>query len=114
MLGDLMDKLLVIVFSYAWFGVEAYNRIQQRKRRDRTAAPADRGSLVLLYVCIAIGYGVAIAVSFAPLVRLPGGQPFWLLVGAACIAGDSGFATARWLRSGPTSPTRSRSRPTIG
>jgi len=82
-----MDKLLVIVFSYAWFGVEAYNQIQQRKRRDRTAAPADRGSLVLLYVCIAIGYSVAIAVSFAPVGRLPGGQPFWLLVGAACIAG---------------------------
>ncbi len=87
MLGDLMDKLLVIVFSYAWFGVEVYNQIQQRKRRDRTAAPADRGSLVLLYVCIAIGYSVAIAVSFAPFGRLPGGQPFWLLVGAACIAG---------------------------
>lgn len=34
-----MDKLLVIVFSYAWFGVEVYNQIQQRKRRDRTVAP---------------------------------------------------------------------------
>jgi hypothetical protein len=54
MLGDLMDKLLVIVFSYAWFGVEVYNQIQQRKRRDSTASP-DRGSLVFLYVCIAIG-----------------------------------------------------------
>ena len=86
MLGDLMDKLLVIVFSYAWFGVEAYNQIQQRKRRDRTEAPADRGSLVLLYVCIAIGYSVAIAVSFAPLGRLPGEQPLWLVAGAVLIA----------------------------
>ena len=87
MLGDLMDKFLVIVFSYAWFGVEAYNQIQQRKRRDRTASPADRGSLVLLYVCIAIGYSVAIAVSFAPFGRLPGEQPLWLIAGAVLIAG---------------------------
>jgi len=81
-----MDKLLVIVFSYAWFGVEAYNQIQQRKQRDRTAAPADRGSLVLLYVCIGIGYSVAIAVSFAPFGRLPGEQPLWLVAGAVLIA----------------------------
>ena len=46
------------------------------------------GSLALLYVCIGIGYSVAIAVSFAPFGRLPGEQPLWLLVGAACIAGD--------------------------
>jgi protein-S-isoprenylcysteine O-methyltransferase len=38
-----------------------------------------------LYVCIAIGYSVAIAVSFAPLGRLPGEQPLWLVAGAALI-----------------------------
>ena len=81
-----MDKLLVIVFSYAWFGVEAYNQVQQRRRRDTTAAPADRGSLVLLYVCIGIGYSVAIVGSFAPWGRLPGEQPLWLVAGAVLIA----------------------------
>lgn len=81
-----MDKLLVIVFSYALLGVEVYNQIQQRRRGGGPASPADRGSLALLYVCIAVGYSVAIAVSFAPFGRLPGEQPAWLVAGAALIA----------------------------
>jgi protein-S-isoprenylcysteine O-methyltransferase Ste14 len=82
-----MDKLVVILFAFAWGGVEIYSQMQQRRRRGGAPSPADRGSLIALYACITVGYGVAFAVSYIPYGRLPMGQPFWLVVGAAFVAG---------------------------
>ena len=81
-----MERLVVIAFVFAWGLVEV--RAQAGERRGRGGAPAamDRGSIVAIYAGISIGYGLAFAASFAPFGRLPGGQPFWLLVGAVLVA----------------------------
>jgi protein-S-isoprenylcysteine O-methyltransferase Ste14 len=89
-----MDKLVVIFFACAWGGVEIYSQMQERRRRGSAPTPADRGSLIVLYACITVGYSVAFAVSCVPDGRLPVGQPFWLVVGAAFIAGGL------WIRRG--------------
>ena len=82
-----MDKLVVIVFAFAWGGVEVYAQTRLCRRSGGVPTAADRGSLMLLYACITVGYSVAFAVSFSPYGRLPVGQPLWLVVGAAFIAG---------------------------
>ena len=82
-----MDKLVVILFACAWGGVEVYSQMRQRRRRGGATTPADRGSLIMLYACITVGYGIAFAMSYSPHGRLPVGQPFWLVVGAAFVAG---------------------------
>jgi protein-S-isoprenylcysteine O-methyltransferase Ste14 len=82
-----MDKIVVILFAFAWGGAEIYAQMRQRRRRGGTPSPADRGSLIALYACITVGYSVAFAVSFSPYGRLPVGQPLWLVVGAAFVAG---------------------------
>ena len=87
MAAGAMDKLVVILFACAWGGVEVYSQMQQRRRRGGATTPADRGSLIMLYACITVGYGIAFAMSYSPHGRLPVGQPFWLVVGAAFVAG---------------------------
>lgn len=82
-----MDKLVVILVVFAWGGVEIYSQMQQRRRRRGAPTPADRGSLTVLYACITLGYSVAFAASYVPYGRLPVGQPFWLVVGPAFVAG---------------------------
>lgn len=82
-----MDKLVVILVAFVWGGVEIYSQMQQRRRRGGAPTAADRGSLIVLYACITVGYSVAFAVSYVPYGRLPVGQPFWLVVGAAFVAG---------------------------
>lgn len=82
-----MDKLVVILVAFVWGGVEIYSQMQQRRRRGGAPTAADRGSLIVLYACITVGYSVAFAVSYVPYGRLPVGQPFWLVVGAGFIAG---------------------------
>jgi protein-S-isoprenylcysteine O-methyltransferase Ste14 len=82
----MIDKFLVVLFSMAYLGVEVYQQVKQRRRgggapRDR----ADRGSLIVLYTGIAVGYSTAFTLSFAKVGRLPGDQPLWLFVGAALI-----------------------------
>ena len=88
-----MDKLTVILFVVAWGFAEVRTQARERKRRGNSPAPADRGSLIALYASITVGYSLAFAASFSPFGRLPGGQPLWLLAGAACMAG-------LWIRRG--------------
>jgi protein-S-isoprenylcysteine O-methyltransferase len=82
-----MDKVAVILFVVAWGFAEVRSQARERKRRRDPAASADRGSLVALYASITVGYSLAFAASFSPFGGLPGGQPSWLVVGMACIAG---------------------------
>lgn len=82
----MIEALLVALFSVAYLGVEVAQQVRQRKRRGGAAvASADRGSLIALYVGIAVGYSVAFAMSFSRFGRLPGDQPLWLLVGAVVV-----------------------------
>jgi hypothetical protein len=87
---DMIFKYLVILFSYAWGGVEIFRQVKQRKQHGDASAPMDRGSLIFLYVCIALGYSMAIPISFSPYGRLTWGQPYWLVFGVVwrlgCIA----------------------------
>ena len=82
-----MDKIVVLLFAFAWGGVEIHAQMQQRSRRGGVRTHADRRSLLVLYACITVGYSVAFAASFIPYGRFPVGQPFWLVIGAASAAG---------------------------
>ena len=66
----------MVLFAFAWGGVEIYSQMQPRRRRGGAPTPADRGSLIVQYACITVGYSVAFAVSYVPYGRLPMGQPF--------------------------------------
>ncbi len=83
---DLMVRYLVILFAYVWGGLEIFQQIKQRKTQRNTSPSSDRGSLILLYVCITLGYCVAIPTSFSPFGRLTWGQPLWQIAGLALIA----------------------------
>jgi protein-S-isoprenylcysteine O-methyltransferase len=82
-----MDRVAVILFVFTWGFAEVRTQARERRRRGGAPAPKDRGSLVALYVSITLGYSLAFAMSFVPFGRLPGGQPLWLVVGAAFVAG---------------------------
>ncbi len=91
----MIATFLVALFSMAYLAIEVYQQVRQRKRRDDGAmSPADRGSLIVLYVGIAVGYSVAFAMSFSRYGRLPGDQLLWLLVGGVVIA------CGLWIRRG--------------
>jgi protein-S-isoprenylcysteine O-methyltransferase Ste14 len=83
--GDMIVKYLVILFAYAWGVVEIFQQIKQRKQRRETVASQDRGSLIFLYICITLGYSIAIPISFSPYGRLDWGHPYWLVCGMVLI-----------------------------
>lgn len=85
--NDLIVRYLVILFAYGWGGLEIFQQIKQRKTQRDTSPSRDRGSLILLYVGITLGYCVAIPFSFSPFGRLTWGQPVWQVAGLALIAG---------------------------
>lgn len=90
--SDLIVKYLIILFVYAWGGLEIFQLIQQRKQHRSASLASDRGSLILLYVCITLGYTIAIPFSFSPYGRLTWGQPMWPILGAVLIV------TGLWIR----------------
>lgn len=90
--SDLIVKYLIIVFAYVWGGVEIYQQIKQRRRQRTDGSAHDQGSLILLYVCITLGYCIAIPTSFSPYGRLTWGQPVWPILGAGLIV------TGLWIR----------------
>jgi protein-S-isoprenylcysteine O-methyltransferase len=83
--ADMLNSVLVLLAALAWFGVEVYRQVGERRRRATAQAPADRGSLVLLYAGITCGYSVAFAASFSPFGHLPGSSALWLVVGASLV-----------------------------
>ena len=56
-----MDKIVVLLFAFAWGGVEIHAQMQQRSRRGGVRTHADRRSLLVLHACITVGYSVAFA-----------------------------------------------------
>jgi protein-S-isoprenylcysteine O-methyltransferase Ste14 len=88
--SDMIVKYLVVIFAYVWGGVEIFHQIRQRKRNRN--APDDHGSLILLYVCITLGYSIGVPISFSPYGRIYWGQPYWLGFGVLLIV--SGL----WIR----------------
>lgn len=85
--SDLIIRYGVIAFAYVWGGVEIFQQIKQRKQPRPSSGSGDRGSLMLLYVCITLGYCIAIPFSFSPYGRLTWGQLIWQVLGLALIAG---------------------------
>lgn len=84
---DLIVRYMVILFAYAWGGLEIFQQIKQRKTQRNTSPSSDRGSLIVLYVGITLGYCLAIPTSFSPFGRLTWGQPIWQVTGLALIVG---------------------------
>lgn len=80
-----VNTLLVLLASLAWLGVEVYRQVSERRRLGTASAPADRGSLVLLYAGITCGYNIAFAASFSPYGDLPWSPAPWLVVGASLV-----------------------------
>jgi len=83
--NDMIVNYLVILFSYIWCGVEIFQQIKQRKQAHNDATLTDRGSLIFLYVCITLGYCIAIPMSFSPYGRWIWGQPYWRIFGVMLI-----------------------------
>ena len=84
---DMNVKYLFIVFTYLWGGVEIYQQIRQRKGQRGAPSSRDQGSLILLNVCITLGYCIAVPISFTPYGRLTWGQPLWPVAGLAFVVG---------------------------
>jgi len=87
-----MDRALVVLLSFVWLGYEIVAQVAGQRRLTSAGGAganpdegrgADRGSLILLYVAISVGFSVAFTLSFVPFGRLPAGQPVWLIVGGA-------------------------------
>lgn len=83
--SDMIVRYGVILFAYVWGGVEFFQQIRQNRQTRGAAGLTDRGSLILLYVCITLGYCIAIPVSFTPYGRLAWGQLLWQVLGLASI-----------------------------
>lgn len=83
--SDMIVRYGVILFAYVWGGLEIFLQIRQRRQSPGASEATDRGSLTLLYVCITLGYCIAIPVSFTPYGRLTWGQPIWLVLGLTLI-----------------------------
>jgi protein-S-isoprenylcysteine O-methyltransferase Ste14 len=84
--ADMLNTSLVLLFCVAWFGVEIYRQRGERRRRGTSSAPADGGSLIVLYAGITCGYSIAFAASFSPYGHLALGQLFWLILGGSIVA----------------------------
>lgn len=85
--SDLMIRYLVILFAYGWGGVEIYQQFKQRRIAPGASSSRDRGSLILLYGCITLGYCLAIPTSFSPYGHWTWGQPVGQVAGLVLIVG---------------------------
>lgn len=78
-------KYLVVAFTYVWGGVEIFQQIRQRKQGH--GQPDDKGSLILLYACIILGYAIGIPFSFSKYGRLGWEAPYFIACGILLILG---------------------------
>ncbi len=85
--SDLMIQYLVILFAYGWGGREIYEQAKQHRNAPNASPSRDRGSLIVLYGCITLGYCLAIPISFSPYGRWTWGQPVGQVAGLALIVG---------------------------
>jgi protein-S-isoprenylcysteine O-methyltransferase Ste14 len=92
---DLQLKIIIrwvaVLFVLVWGGIEIFQQIKQCQQ-SQGQTNYDKGSLMLLYAAIAVGYGIGIAFAFTSHGRVRWGRPYLALFGLSVI-----FAGA-WIR----------------
>lgn len=81
----MVNTFVVLFACIAWLGMEVHRQVSERRRLGTASAPADRGSLVLLYAGITCGCSMAFAASFSPYGHLPWGPALWLVVATSLV-----------------------------
>lgn len=77
-------RYVAVLFGYVWGGVEIFHQIKQGKQ-NRGTTNFDKGSLILLYGAILVGYAISIPFAFSTYGRLEWGSPYLALFGLGVI-----------------------------
>lgn len=85
---DLSLKIIIrwaaVLFAVVWGGIEILQQIKQRQQ-SQGQTNYDKGSLMLLYGAIAVGYGIGIALAFTSHGRVRWGRPYLAIFGLLVI-----------------------------
>ncbi len=85
---------LILAILVALFPISEIALAVVKRSREQDAHSEDRGSWRLLWIAIAVGVSLAIAVQLVPATRLPGSPAVWQMIALACLM--SGLAL-RWV-----------------
>jgi protein-S-isoprenylcysteine O-methyltransferase Ste14 len=77
-------RYLAVLFVYVWGGIEIFQQIKQG-RQNRGQVNYDKGSLMLLYGAIVLGYGIGIPFAFLTYGRMEWGEPYLAIFGLLVI-----------------------------
>ena len=70
---SMIIRYLAVLFVYVWGAMEIFQQIKQgRQKQGQTNA--DKGSLLLIYAAIFIGYGIGIPFAFLTYGRITWGS----------------------------------------
>ena len=81
---SMIIRYLAVLFVYVWGAMEIFQQIKQgRQKQGQTNA--DKGSLLLIYAAIFIGYCIGIPFAFLTFGRITWGEPYPAILGLAVI-----------------------------
>lgn len=81
---SMIIRYLAVLFAYVWGGIEIFQQIKQGKQ-NRGQKNYDKGSLMLLYGAIVMGYCIGIPFAFLPYGRMEWGEPYLAIFGLLII-----------------------------
>jgi len=81
---SMIIRYLALLFVYIWGAIEIFRQIKQ-SRQKQGQTNADKGSLLLIYAAIFIGYGIGIPFAFLTFGRITWGEPYPAILGLAVI-----------------------------
>ncbi|HEX7423380.1 MAG TPA: isoprenylcysteine carboxylmethyltransferase family protein [Terriglobales bacterium] len=83
---EMIIRYLAVLFSYVWGGIEVFQHVRRRQQnRGRGRTDHDKGTLMLLYGAIGVGYGIGIPFAFSPYGRIAWGKPYLAIFGLLVI-----------------------------
>ena len=88
---SMIIRYLAVLFAYVWGGMEIFQQVKQSRQKSGKTNE-DRGSLLLIYGAIFLGYALGIPFAFAKYGRINWGAPYLAMTGLLVI-----FAGG-WLR----------------
>ena len=81
---SMIIRYLALLFVYIWGAIEIFRQIKQ-SRQKQGQTNVDKGSLLLIYAAIFIGYGIGIPFAFLTFGRITWGEPYPAILGLAVI-----------------------------
>ena len=81
---SMIIRYSAVLFTYVWGAIEIFQQIKQSKQ-NQEKTNYDKGSLVLLYGAIFIGYCIGIPFAFLTFGRIEWGEPYLAIFGSAVI-----------------------------